>query len=169
MNRLLTAAAALCLGASAGLAQSSHPLSEVLVKHWQTSKEFTLAVIDKMPDDQFSFKAAAPEMGFGQMASHIADANMSYCSSAVGEKPPAKGSDFTKSAVLKHISDSFDFCIAGIRKMDEAALMKTVGEGPRQSTPFERYWGAFTHTAHHRAQLEVYLRLKNIQPPDYKF
>jgi uncharacterized damage-inducible protein DinB len=25
----------------------------------------------------------------------------------------------------------------------------------------------FTHTAHHRAQAEVYLRVKGIQPPNY--
>jgi len=169
MTKLLFSFTALCLGASAAFAQSSHPLADILVKHWQTSKEFTLAVIDKMPDDQFSFKAAAPEMGFGEMASHIADANMSYCSSAVGATPPAKGTDFTKTAVVKHVTDSFDFCIGRLQKMDEAGLMKMTGEGRRQSTPFERFWGAFTHTAHHRAQLEVYLRLKNIQPPDYKF
>jgi uncharacterized damage-inducible protein DinB len=169
MTKLLCSFAALCFGTCTALAQSSHPVSDVLVKHWQTSKEFTLAVIDKMPDGQFSFKASEPEMSFGEMGSHIADANMSYCSSAVGAKPPAKGTDFSKSAVVKHLTESFDFCIAGIQKMDDAGLMKTVGEGRRQSTPFERYWGAFTHTAHHRAQLEVYLRLKNIQPPDYKF
>lgn len=169
MIKFLLSFTVLCFGACGAFAQSSHPLSDVLVKHWQTSKQFTLAVIDKMPDSQFSFKAAAPEMGFGEMASHIADANMSYCSSATGAKGPAKGTDFSKSAVVKHVTDSFDFCIAGVQKMDDAALMKAMGEGRRQSTPFERYWGAFTHTAHHRAQLEVYLRLKDIQPPDYKF
>ncbi len=169
MTKLLFSFTALCFGACAAFAQSSHPLADVLTKHWETSKEFTLAVIDKMPDGQFSFKAAAPEMTFGEMASHIADANMSYCSRAAGAKAPAKGTDFSKSAVVKHVTDSFDFCIAGVKKMDDTALMKTIGEGRRQSTPFESYWGAFTHTSHHRAQLEVYLRLKDIQPPDYKF
>ena len=27
----------------------------------------------------------------------------------------------------------------------------------------------FVHTAHHRAQCEVYLRIKGIKPPDYTF
>lgn len=169
MKNLVFSLIALCLGTCAALAQSSHPLTEVLSKHWQTSKEFTLAVIDKMPESDFSFKAAAPEMGFGEMASHIADANMSYCAAATGAKPAAKGTDFSKAAVVKHVTDSFDFCLASLGKMDDAALMKTIGEGARKSTPFERFWGAFTHTAHHRAQLEVYLRLKEIQPPNYKF
>jgi uncharacterized damage-inducible protein DinB len=36
-------------------------------------------------------------------------------------------------------------------------------------TGFEWLWAYFTHTAHHRGQLEVYLRLKSIKPPDYVF
>jgi uncharacterized damage-inducible protein DinB len=36
-------------------------------------------------------------------------------------------------------------------------------------TGFEWLWAYFTHTAHHRGQLEVYLRLKGIKPPDYEF
>ncbi len=27
----------------------------------------------------------------------------------------------------------------------------------------------FVHTAHHRAQCEVYMRAKGIKPPDYSF
>jgi uncharacterized damage-inducible protein DinB len=53
--------------------------------------------------------------------------------------------------------------------MSEADLMKTRGKAPRQMTAFEAFWGAFTHSAHHRSQLEVFLRLKGQQPPNYKF
>lgn len=150
-------------------AQSGDSLTDILVKHWQTSKNFTLAVAEKMPGNEYSYKATPIEMSFGQMASHIADANMNYCSLAFGEKPPAKGTDFSKAGAEKHLTDSFDFCIAGLKKMSDDELKKTVGKAPRQSTAFEALWGGFTHTAHHRAQLEVYLRLKGIAPPDYKF
>jgi uncharacterized damage-inducible protein DinB len=33
----------------------------------------------------------------------------------------------------------------------------------------ERLWAYFTHTAHHRGQAEVYLRVNGIKPPDYQF
>jgi uncharacterized damage-inducible protein DinB len=39
----------------------------------------------------------------------------------------------------------------------------------RKMTGFEWLWAYFTHTAHHRGQAEVYLRIKGIQPPDYVF
>ena len=34
---------------------------------------------------------------------------------------------------------------------------------------WEALWFAFTMTAHHRGQAEVYLRVKNIKPPRYRF
>jgi uncharacterized damage-inducible protein DinB len=156
----------LCLTASAQAGQS---LVDILVKHFETSKEFTIAVADKMPAEQYSFKATDAEMGFGEMVNHIANANNNYCSSAFGGTAPPKGEDHSKDAATKRLAASFDLCIDGLKKMSDADLMKIVGKAPRQSTAFERFWGGFTHTAHHRAQLEVYLRLKGIQPPDYKF
>jgi uncharacterized damage-inducible protein DinB len=169
MNRRLLAIASLVMSAGVALAQEPPPTVAALVKHWQTSKAFTVAVVETMPDDQFSFKATAPEMSFGEMASHIGDANNFYCSTATGGKPAAKGAVFTKAAVVEHIKESYDTCIAGLQKMTEADLMKTVGSGQRQMTAFEAFLGGFTHAAHHRAQLEVYLRLKSLQPPAYKF
>ena len=44
-----------------------------------------------------------------------------------------------------------------------------VGLPARHLTGFEWLWAYFTHTAHHRAQAEVYLRVKGIKPPDYTF
>jgi uncharacterized damage-inducible protein DinB len=169
MNRRLLAIASLLMSAGVALAQEPPPMVAALAKHWQISKTFTAAVVEAMPDDQFSFKATAPEMSFGEMASHIADANNFYCSTATGGKPAAKGAAFTKAAVIEHLRESYDACIAGLQKMTDADLMKTVGSGKRQMTAFEAYWGGFTHAAHHRAQLEVYLRLKSVQPPAYKF
>ena len=46
------------------------------------------------------------------------------------------------------------------------------GETPFFDVRRPRTWimtRRLTHTAHHRGQLEVYLRMKGIQPPDYMF
>jgi uncharacterized damage-inducible protein DinB len=165
----LAGLAVFALFAGLASAQSGDSLVDILVKHWQTSKNFTLAVADKMPENEYSYKATPIEMSFGQMVNHIGDANMHYCSLAFGEKSPARGTDFSKAGAEKHLTDSFDFCIAGLKKMSNEDLKKTMGKAPRQMTAFEALWGGFTHTAHHRAQLEVYLRLKGIAPPEYKF
>jgi uncharacterized damage-inducible protein DinB len=53
--------------------------------------------------------------------------------------------------------------------MPAANADKVVGPPNRNLTGVEWLWSYFTHTAHHRGQAEVYLRLKGIKPPAYTF
>lgn len=176
MNRWLTGCFLTCAMAAMCYAQDTHAFVDLLVKHWQTSKTFTLAVVNEMPDGQYTFKASPAEMSFGEMANQVAEANMHYCAAAFSA-PPSQGmsneeknaKDYSKATVVKRLSDSFDFCLEGMQKMTDGDLLKMRGKAPRQMTAYEFLWGAFTHVAHHRGQLEVYLRVKGIKPPDYKF
>lgn len=145
-------------------------LATVLVKHWETSKDLSLEVANAMPDDGYIFKATDGEMSFGAQMNHIAQADSTYCSLAFGAKPSDdKPADDTKATAVKNLTTAFDFCIAGTKKMSDADLMKEITVRGKPSTPFTLLWGGFTHTAHHRGQAEVYLRLKSITPPAYKF
>ena len=164
----ITAVSVSCFGMA--YAQSANPLVDAMVKHYQASKELTLAVAEAMPGEDYSFKATPPEMSFGQQMNHIASANAFYCSAGLETNSPlGKLEDASKGAAIKNINTAFDFCIDGLKKLTDAGLTKSVGSGARQTTVFERLWGGFTHTAHHRGQAEVYLRLKGITPPQYKF
>jgi uncharacterized damage-inducible protein DinB len=42
-------------------------------------------------------------------------------------------------------------------------------EGRKEANGRQIALAMLVHTAHHRAQLEVYLRLKGIEPPVYTF
>jgi uncharacterized damage-inducible protein DinB len=150
-------------------AQDSHGLVDAMVKHYETSRALTLAVADAMPDENYSFKATDAEMSFGEQMNHIASANANYCAAALETKSPfGKLDDKSKAAAVKNLNAAYDFCLDGLKKLSDAGLVKMVGKAP-QWTVFERFWGGFTHTAHHRGQAEVYLRLRGITPPQYKF
>ncbi len=142
-----------------------------LIGHWETSKALSLAVAAAMPDDSYSFRGAGkPEMSFGEQMNHIAAANGSYCSGAIGSKSPiGKPTDETKATATKNLTTAYDYCIDGLKEMTDADLQKTVKRGGSDVTKFELFWGGFTHSAHHRGQAEVYLRLKGVTPPSYKF
>jgi len=139
-----------------------------LKKHWATSKEFTLAVANAMPEAYYGFKPAHQEWSFGQTIGFIAGVNGYYCSSVVGETSPIQGPlRGDKASAIKVLTKSFDYCAEVVSRLGPADLEKPRTE--QQLTVRELLWSGFTSIAHHRAQLEVYLKLKGIKPPDYRF
>jgi uncharacterized damage-inducible protein DinB len=162
-----------------GLAQTT--VKDALVKHWKTSEEFTLAVARAMPADGYKFRPTPEEMSFGQLMAHIGAANLNACANASGLAKPAlppglalwaKDSakvEVDRDTAIQFLSDSFDFCVKAAGSMTPERLDSVEGPANRNLTGFEWLWAYFTHTAHHRAQAEVYLRVKGIKPPDYAF
>jgi len=175
MKKLTILAAALALGAPAFADEGA-----TFAKHWQTAKEFTLAVADAMPAGDYNFKPNDEEMGFGKVMAHIALANNRAFAVVSGLKAPEtpekiaaaykdpKGV-FDKESTMQFLRDSFDFCTKALAEIDAGKMEAMAGPQARQMSGREWLWAYFTHTAHHRGQAEVYLRIKNIKPPDYRF
>jgi hypothetical protein len=159
------------------LAQTT--IKDALAKHWKVSTDFTIAVAKLMPADDYGFKPVPEELSFGQVLVQVGGANLNACSNASGTKRPeipekvmqaARGkSEIDKDTAVQFLTDSFDFCNQAVAGMTPEKLDAIVGPENRKMTGFEWLWAYFTHTAHHRGQLEVYLRLKGIKPPAYVF
>ena len=155
---------ALALTALAAAPMLAADFGSEFAKHWVTATELTIAVAEVMPDADYGFKPNAEEMSFGEQIVHIGAANYSYCSRAAGAKSPyVKSEKSDKATAIKIVNESFAYCaetLGGIKDFD-----KQVGTtGVR-----EVFLGAFAHMAHHRGQAEVYLRVKGLKPPAYKF
>jgi uncharacterized damage-inducible protein DinB len=161
------------------LAQTT--VKDALVKHWKTSGEFTIAVANAMPADGYTFRPNPEEMSYGQLMAHIAAVNLNACSNASGLAKPAlppkiaewaketQKVDVDKDSAVQFLRDSFDFCNKAVAGMTPERMDTVVGPANRNLTGFEWLWAYFTHTAHHRGQAEVYLRVKGIKPPGYTF
>ncbi len=155
-------------------------IKDALVKHWKASADFTLAVAKAMPADSYNFRPNPEEMSFGQVMAHIALANLSACNRASGMPRPAIPGkiaawnkdpklDVDRDTAIQFMNESFTFCASAVNSMTPEKLSAMVGPEGRQMSAFEVLWSYFTHTAHHRGQAEVYLRVKGIKPPDYVF
>ncbi len=172
----------LTLFAANGVAQSSK-VSSVLdmsefVHDWQISKQFTLEVANAMPSEHYTFKPNPDEMSFGEQMIHIAGANVFRFNQITGIKPPfdfnpAKPPAADKDTVLKLLVQSFDYVIDVLPQITPEQLKRTwhIPTWKARPDPDGRtmLMNMLVHTAHHRAQCEVYMRVKGIKPPDYVF
>lgn len=175
MKTTLFLAFALALPA---FAQTS--VKDALAKHWKTTADFTIAVAKMMPAESYGFKPVPEELSFGQLMLQIAGANLGACANASGLPRPAipanitkqvrdEKADVDKDSAVAFLTSTFDFCNQAVASMTPEKLDAVVGPANRKMTGFEWLWAYFTHTAHHRGQAEVYLRVKGIKPPDYVF
>ena len=163
-------------------AMAQDSVKDSLAKHWKTSGEFTIAVAEAMPAEDYNFRPNPDEMSFGQLMAHIGAANEGACAAAsglphpdfpakIGEWAKAKAPkpEVSKDDAVAFLKESFDFCNKAVAAMTPERLDSIEGPPARHLTGFEWLWAYFTHTAHHRGQAEVYMRVKGIKPPDYEF
>jgi uncharacterized damage-inducible protein DinB len=179
--------------APAALAQSPAPgWSDSFAKswrdsfrqHWSDTKEYTLAVLDAMPPDGFATKPDPAQRTFGDQLRHLAVANVAYFN-AFGLVPVPDATltldrnaiaklapETDKAAVRKFVVASFDYVSSVLDKMTQNDLLRKDfplfrGAAPHSGT--DLCLRAYMHTAHHRGQAVVYLRVKGITPPAWKF
>jgi uncharacterized damage-inducible protein DinB len=181
MKLKLTMWLALVLLVLPSLALAQGNVKDTLAKHWKTSGEFTIAVADAMPAEGYDFRPNPVEMSFGELMAHIGAINENACAVASGlprpELPPkivewskaTTKAEVSKETAMSLLRGSFDFCDKAVAAMTPERMDTVVGPAARNMTGFEWLWAYFTHTAHHRGQAEVYLRLRGIKPPDYRF
>jgi uncharacterized damage-inducible protein DinB len=78
-----------------------------------------------------------------------------------------------KANVQKVLGQSFDYVIEALPRITPEQLQRTwhIPSWKGRNDPDGRAMilNMFVHTAHHRAQCDVYLRAKGIKPPDYTF
>jgi len=144
-----------------------------LVNDWKVSKQFTLEVAEKMPAEFYDFKPSPEQMSFGQQMLHIAGTNIFRFEQLTGIEPHvARPEKADKATAILKLTESFDYVIRVLPKIRPEQLTKMYKvdwRGRPEAAGREMMLGMFVHTAHHRAQCEVYLRLKGIKPPDYMF
>ena len=168
------------LGTARGQTESVHSVLDIreFVDDWKISKQFTLDVANAMPSEFYGFKPHPEEMTFGEQMAHIAVSNAFRFNQITGTTLPfpidlSKPFPSDKQAALKMLEQSFDYVIAVIPQITPEQLKRTwhIPSWKGRTDPDGRAMvlNMFVHTAHHRAQCEVYLRAKGIKPPDYTF
>ena len=161
------AAAALALSGSTAFAQAT--VYGDVVKDWGDQKDLLVKLAGAMPDDKLGFKPTPAQRSFGEHILHIAQVNVALLG-AVGGKAPAPKIDMkatTKAAMIKQMTDSFDYGAALLKEFDNTSIQGSVtqpfGMGP--GTRARVFFFLVAHTQDTYGQMAVYLRLNGGVPP----
>lgn len=166
MKRLLAALIAFAIPALC----ADDAMVSKLVKHWQTSKAYTLAIADQMPEDGYASKPNPDEMTFAEQLAHIAQANGFFVSKIAGTTSPiAKPEKLDKASVVKLLNDSYDYVIKTVGALTPEQFHAEIELEGMKMNGFDALMLAADHTTHHRGQCIVYLRVKGIKPADYRY
>ncbi|HYL73220.1 MAG TPA: DinB family protein [Bryobacteraceae bacterium] len=137
---------------------------------WKASKDYTLAMLAKMPDEHLSFRPTPEVWTFSQQLTHLADANLLMSAPLRGDKAVYVGDprQLGRAELEKHIRDSYDYVTVAFDRLKSDADGETMVKFFDEPIPKrELCYRLLDHAAHHRAQALVYLRLKGIVPPPY--
>lgn len=154
----------------AGLAEGQTTQEEFLAK-WENSKQFTLDVLDKMPETELDFKPDPGAMSFKEQIHHIGDAIVGISKGflkGADNAPALEIATASKADVAKFVAAAYDYGTATVKALSDADAAETI-EVFGTTTVSRRQVEALLmdHSTHHRGSAIAYLRFKGIAPPDF--
>lgn len=153
-------------------AQQDNFLKDFL-ERWETSRQYTLALAEAMPESIYEFKPTPEEMTFAQQLMHIALViDWHGFSKTNGQEYPPRREDFkvqgkTKNEIIQILNREFERTTKLVKEFNPARLEETGTYNKFTRTRRQFLMLMADHVTHHRAQMVVYLRLKGIVPPKY--
>lgn len=172
MKRVLTLAGAalLTLGVAVDAqaqAQTQNPLTAGAKRTYDIIKGYITRAAEKMPEDQYAFKASPDVRSFGQLVGHIADGNYLFCGGAAGDKPAGgiEKSKTTKADLQKALAESFAYCDKVHASMTDAAGAATVNLFGNEMAKLSVLEFNTHHDFEHYGNMVTYMRIKGIVPP----
>src|SRR5580658_7551043 len=96
-SKLCHFASVIVIAAAARPASAQLDVKAVVLKHLQTSRDFTLKVAEQMPASDYDFKLTPPQMSFAGQLVHLSQSGEYFLSPMFGTKPsPAKPASLKK-------------------------------------------------------------------------
>ena len=123
---------------------------------------------EKMPEENYSFRPTDAVRTYGQIIGHVADAQYTFCSTALGDKNPGlkiEETKHTKAELVAALKEAVAYCDKAYDGMTDASggqIIKFFNfDMPRLGVLNINNM----HDMEHYGNLVTYMRMKNIVPP----
>ena len=157
------------------------PIVDALLPEFDHEFATTRKLLERVPDAELGWKPHEKSMSLGQLATHVANIGGFWCTETMNASfydvaatsdpearlPPAA----SREALLKHFDEKIKLARAAVAGKTDAEMMApwTLKSGGQQVFTMPRVvvYRSFimNHMIHHRGQLSVYLRMRNVPLP----
>lgn len=157
------------------------PIADGLLPEFDHEFATTRKLLERVPDADLNWKPHDKSMSLGQLATHVANIGTFWCTQTMNEAsydvaaqndPEARLAVASSTAELvKNFDEKMKVARAAVAKASDAEMMApwALKNGTQQifSMPRIAVFRSFVmnHMIHHRGQLSVYLRLRNVPLP----
>ena len=127
-----------------------------------------MGAAQKMPEENYSFKATPDVRSFGQLVGHVADASFMFCSQAMGEASQPRNIEKTKTSkadLVAALKEGVAYCNKALDSMTDTKGTEMVKLFNFQIAKLTLFSLNTAHTDEHYGNMVTYLRLKGIVPP----
>ena len=149
---------------------SQTEVKTAFLEKWNNSKTYLVQVAEAMPEEFYDYKPTEREMTFSKQLLHI-QSNMNWLSntyfSSEKKETAETSSPKSKSEIIASLKKSFDAVYARVENTPTEDLKTKVEFFAGPKTKYQILNLLQDHVTHHRAQILVYLNLKEITPPSY--
>ncbi len=157
------------LSVSACALAADNPLSMAVKTQYGMAKGVIIRSAEKVPAEDYAFKATDEVRSFGQLVGHVADAQYGFCSPVLGEKSPMTGSvektKTSKADLVQALKDAFAYCDKAYDGMTDSAGAEMVKFFGRETPKLGVLTFSNMHDYEHYGNMVTYMRLKKIVPP----
>lgn len=164
MKRYLTIM--LTVAGTCALQAQSDPLSTEAKQAYNGIKNNLIKMAEKMPEENYGFKASPDIRTFGALVGHIADAQMGACSAVNGQpKQGGASSKTSKADLVNALKASFEECDTAYGSLTDATATQMIKTRRGERSKLGALVGNTIHDNEEYGYMSVYLRLKGVVPP----
>lgn len=139
---------------------------------WQRAVNYALESAEAMPANHYAFKPTEESMTFHEQLVHIVRNLTSLSSLIAGNKQDffngKKPDSLTKDELIPIFQRSLMYVGKLINEIEDKTLHEIIDFRGEKMTKENIFYLMRDHTAHHRAQAILYLRMNGIDAPNYR-
>ena len=148
---------------------AQNPFTDALKGSYGRVKLNLIETADVMPEADYAFKLTPAQRSFGEWIGHTALSAYNGCSAMQGAAQPEAAKALhdlkAKADLQRALKESFDYCDAAFKSLDDKKASTEVSTGTGNIYPATSMVGLVGGLNEHYGNLVGYMRSKGVVPP----